>query len=757
MMSTKIIRPRLAPVSREKTMAGHCTILFMLAALLLNSLALSAAPKAAGKKPAKTAKTPTATQPWEAIKTPRLPPFHPQEPKRVEFPNGIVVFLQEDHELPLIEGTIRIRGGSRVEPADKVGLVRIYGQAWRTGGTTGKTGDELDDFLEARAAKVETGGGVDSSTLSWSCLKNDFEDVFKVAVDVLRNPEFRPEKIALAKQQLNTAISRRNDDPGAIASREAAKLAYGAESPYARIPEYYTVAAVTRDDLVNWHRQYVHPNNIILGVTGDFDPAAMEARLRQAFGDWPRGPEADRHPQIEISPASPGIYFVQKDDVNQSTVRMVHLGITRDNPDYYAVGVMNEVLGGGFSGRLMSTIRTKLGLAYSVGGGVGAQYDHPGVFQLVMETKSGTTAAAIDALNQQLSDLQENPATPYEIKRAKDTILNSFIFEFDEKDKVLGERMTYEFYGYPADFLERFRVGIENVTSDDVARVARKYVHKEKLATLVLGNSSDFDRQLTAFGPVTKLDISIPENAPGKTAQSNPAQSNPEGKELAQKVAAAVGDAAKIKSVHAVKQTLASLRNTPQGEISVNVEQTVVYPDHVFVDMQTPMGEFTTVITPAAAVMNAAGRSQALPASVRDENLKGIKRDLIYIAQHVSDPKFTFTAKGGEKIGDVETKVVEVNADGAELRWFVDPASGHVLRVAYHSTSMQGPLDRVVDFSDWRETDGISLPFKRAISDNNEATSQDTLKSIEINPPVDAKVFAGAEGSAAGQSQDNPR
>jgi zinc protease len=248
----------------------------------------------------------------------------------------------------------------------------------------------------------------------------------------------------------------------------------------------------------------------------------MEAKLRQAFADWPRGPEAPRNVETPIEPAPPGVYFVQKGDVNQSNVRLVHLGITRNNPDYYAVTVMNEVLGGGFSGRLIQNLRTKAGLAYDVHGGIGAGYDHDGIFQLVMETKSGTTAAATEGLIQQLGQIKSMPATQAELKRAKDTILNSFIFDFDDKEKVLAERMTYEFYGYPPDFLERFRAGIEKVTAADVARVAEKYVHPNQMAIFVLGNSADFDKQLSTFGIVKTLDISIPEAPPAKAAAAQP-------------------------------------------------------------------------------------------------------------------------------------------------------------------------------------------------------------------------------------------
>jgi zinc protease len=470
---------------------------FLLSFALLTGLLVYASPAAA-----------QATD-WQQVNIPPLPAFHPQVPKRIVLPNGMVIFLQEDHELPLIDGIARIRGGSRSEPADKTGLIDMYSDVWRTGGTKAQTGDQLDDYLEIRAAKVETGGTADSTTISWSCLKADFDDVFKVFDDLLRSPEFRNDKLELVQRQFFDAISRRNDDVDEIVGRESAKLAYGAQNPYARVAEYKTVAAVTRQDLVDWHHAHVNPNNIILGIVGDFDSAAMEAKLRQTYGTWPKGP-ALKPETIEFTPAKPGYYLVEKDDVNQSSISMVGIGIRRDNPDYYAVRVFNEAFGGGFSSRLFRTIRTEKGLAYSVGGGIGTAFDHPGMVRLGMGTKSATTLESIQALDEQIDDVATHPITEAEIKLAKDAILNSFIFNLDSPDKILRERMAYEFYGYPQDYLEKFRIGVDKVTPADVARAASKYLHKEKLAVLVVGNSGEFDKPLSSLGPVTNIDITIP-------------------------------------------------------------------------------------------------------------------------------------------------------------------------------------------------------------------------------------------------------
>jgi zinc protease len=448
-------------------------------------------------------------EPWTKIPIPPLPAFHPQQPTRIELSNGMVIFLQVDHELPLISLTARIRGGAHSEPADKVGLVDIYGDVWRTGGTKTKTGDELDDYLEARAAKVETDSSSDSTSIGLNCLKDDFNDVFAVFMDVLLNPEFRQEKIDLAKRQAYAGIARRNDDISSIAHRESLTLGYGKNSSLARYAEYSTVAAVSREDLIAWHKKYVDPNNMIVGVTGDFDPGQMEAKLRQAFGSMPHGPQAEQ-PNLAIAPAKPGIYYVPKEDVNQSDVRMVGIGIERRNPDYYAVTVMNEVLGGGFSSRLFKNIRTREGLAYSVGGGVGTAWDHPGLGVFDAGTKSATTSETITALKKEIADMIAVPASEAEIKLAKDSILNGFVFNYDTPEKVLRERMSYEFYGYPPDFLERFRAGIEEVTPADVERVAKKYLHPQEMPVLVVGNPGEVEPQLAKLGPITTLDITIP-------------------------------------------------------------------------------------------------------------------------------------------------------------------------------------------------------------------------------------------------------
>lgn len=487
--------------SDQSSVAGCKGTLHFARVLLAGLLGLSLAPAALAQE----------SKPWEKIPIPPLHQFKPQQPKRVALKNGIVLFLQEDHELPFVSGSVLIPGGSRDEDAAKRGMVDLYGQTWRTSGTEKMNGDAMDDVLEAKAAHIETGGDLDSTALSWESLKADQDQVYNLAMDLLFHPKFDQQKLRLAQQQEATGIVRRNDDPNQIAGREAVKLVYGPDSPYARQPELSTIAKVTIADFQAWHDRTLG-GKLIIAVSGDFDPAAMEAKLRATFEKLPAAkPNPVRHD--EVAGPKPGVYFINKEDVNQSNVEIVGVGLDRHNPDIPSVAMMNDVFGGGFASRLFQTIRTQYGLAYAVGGGLSFAWDHPGTFAAMVMPRSDKTVEAIQRTYDVLNSLVKQPFSEEELKRAKDNILNSFLFRYDTKDKVLAERVRLEFYGYPPDYLETYKAALEKVTVADLNEAARKYIHPDKYAVLVVGNKSDINPGLETLnmGPVHNIDITIPQ------------------------------------------------------------------------------------------------------------------------------------------------------------------------------------------------------------------------------------------------------
>jgi zinc protease len=447
------------------------------------------------------------------LRYPPLPRFDIPQPERVVLDNGMVVMLLEDHELPLVEATALIRAGSRFDPAAKIGLARLGAEVMRSGGTESMPGDALDDFLESRAAAIELDADEDMTQARLSSLKADFPQVLRVFADVLRRPAFDAGKLEVARTQALTEIARQNDDAGQVMSREFRKIVYGPDSPFARRETYATVGGIQRDDLVGWHRDAFHPDRIILGLVGDFQRDEALRLIREAFGDWPRGPQWKPAEAEVHRPPSPGVYQVVKNDVTQSYIEIGHLGVRMDDPDYYALEVLNQVLSGSFSSRLFANVRTRKGLAYAVGGGVFSEFDHPGLAVLYVSTKTETTAAGIEALLEEARNLKAQPPTAEEVEKAKQSLLNSFIFRFDTRREVLTRQLALEYFGYPLDWLSRYRTGVEAVSVEQVRQAAR-HLRPEELAILVVGPATGLDKPLSTFGKVTPVDISIPNPHP---------------------------------------------------------------------------------------------------------------------------------------------------------------------------------------------------------------------------------------------------
>jgi zinc protease len=425
--------------------------------------------------------------------------------------NGLRLFLVENHDFPTISMSARVRTGSMYEPEDKIGLASMTGRVMRTGGTQTTSGDELDEFLESRAASVEVSIGLNAGSASLFCLKENLQEVLGIFADVLRNPVFPEEKIVLAKIQSRTAISRRNDSIGAIAGREFGKIIYGADNPYARTTEYETIENITRDDMVAFHEKFFHPNNIIMGVIGDFNTDEMVENIEKALKTWPRtAVNIPPKPTIDYE-FKPGVFLVDKKDAVQTNLILGHIGGTRDNPDYFAITVMNSILGGGFTSRLFSRVRTQEGLAYSVGGSYGSNYDYPGMFRASCQTKTETTVRAARSILEEIERLTNDLVTDEELNLAIDGFLNRFVFNFDSKAEVLNRLITYKYFDYPDDFIMQIKDNIEKVTANDVLRVAKKYLRYDKVQLIFVGNSEAFDEPVSVFGDVTQIDITIPD------------------------------------------------------------------------------------------------------------------------------------------------------------------------------------------------------------------------------------------------------
>ena len=481
---------------------------------LIGWLATAVAGCAAGRNGVTRSETSIAPQQpaAQASVDPRklsFPPLDFQLPKsdRVELGNGMVVYLLQDRELPIVSMTAYLDAGSIYEPSGQVGLAALTGATMRSGGTVQTPPDQLDRELEFMASEIEAGIGADSATVSLTTLTRNLDRTLELFAQVMMNPAFNPARVELARNQFIEGIRRQNDDPKAIGDRELNRAIY-AGHPLGRIPTIASVKSVTREDLVSFHQRYFFPDNVILAVSGDFDKEKLLARLESLFAKWPnRKNEFPKVPNPEET-MKPEVLHVQK-DVNQSVIRMGHLGIDKNNPDLYAIKVMDYILGGGFTSRLTQEIRSNQGLAYNVDASFTTGRRFKGPFVAETETKSESTAKAVGLLRSIIQGMTQGEVSDAELQLAKDAIINSFICGFARPDAVVNQQARLEFYNFPAGYLENYRANIARVTREDVLRVARKYLHLDAMKLVVVGDKEKFDQPLSNFGEVREIKLEI--------------------------------------------------------------------------------------------------------------------------------------------------------------------------------------------------------------------------------------------------------
>jgi zinc protease len=432
------------------------------------------------------------------------------EYQRYQLSNGMTVYLMPDNTLPLVRGTAIIRTGNRLEPNEKVGLADLTGVVMRSGGTVQHPADKLNQILENKAAVVETSIGDTSGNASFESLSEDLPTVFSLFAEVLRSPLLPDDKLQLAKQQLSGNIARRNDNPGAIANREFFKVIYGEDSPYARTAEYATLNNIELQDLVNFYQHYFHPNNIILGIVGDFDSTNIKQLIEDKFGDWQPTPSTNEAIPNAQQKHNKGVFLVNQPHLTQSNIRIGHLAGMANEPDYPTLTVLNGVLNG-FGGRLFNEIRSRQGLAYSVYGQWQANFDYPGVFIGGGQTRSETTVAFIQSLKQQIERIRNQPINQAELDYAKDSILNSFVFNFQRPQQTISRLMRYEYFNYPSDFIFTYQNQVKTTTIKQIQTAAQKYLQPDNLVTLVVGNEEAINPPLSTLNQdIVALDITIP-------------------------------------------------------------------------------------------------------------------------------------------------------------------------------------------------------------------------------------------------------
>lgn len=417
--------------------------------------------------------------------------FDLPQTNRVVLENGIVLYILENHELPLININALVKTGSIHDPNGKEGTAELTAYVMRTGGTANLSSSEIDKRFDLLAAKASVTMSTESAQVSFSVLSKNLDSGLELLAQILIHPVFEHEKIELARLLKNEELRRLKDDPQRLAFREFNRLLYRSD-PRSRFPSGKSLSNITRDDLVDFHNRFFTSNNVMFAVSGDITKEEAVEKFKTYFGDWRK---ADVIPDIPaLSPASnPGIYLINK-DIPQSTIVTGLFVAAKKSRDYYPFTVLDFITGsGGFSSRILNVIRNNEGLAYSAGSFYRARPKY-GVFGNYAFTKSSTTMKTLSLLDSVTENVKTKSFTPRELNWAKKSIINGFIFSFDTPEQIVWQQMNIDYENLPADFLTNYRDKIERVTIQDLNHAAAAYLDVTKNTVLILGDSKNFDK-----------------------------------------------------------------------------------------------------------------------------------------------------------------------------------------------------------------------------------------------------------------------
>ncbi len=671
---------------------------------------------------------------------PPLRPIRDVKPSRAVLANGVVVYLLENHDLPVVRGEAYVKASSLWEPADKAGLGELTGEVMRGGGSATKTGDWMDDRLAAIGASVSAHIGEDYAGASFRCLSENSAEVLGLLAEVMRRPAFPEDKIELAKVSLRRQIAGRNDELFDVLQRTSALAVYGKESPYARVPEYATVEAIVRADCVRMHARCFAPNRTILVIYGDFNKSAMQRLVAASFGDWKRDPAPT--PSLPPLPARGGkrVVFAPKEDVTQSAVVLTHLGFKADSPDYADMEVLQRALGGGWQSRLFRHVRTERGLAYATGASSGAGFLRPGLFFAYSLTRNDSAMAALDLVLEEVRSVTREPVTPEDLKAARDAAQNSFVFNFEQASAVAFRAGFYELAGYPQEFLQRYQKALESVTATSMLAAAQRQIEPEKLVTVIVGKEKEFDRPLESIGlPVERVDISIPPPPAKSAAGAATPEALARGREWLKRAAERAGGTAAWAAIKSWSEDLKVTVSMGGQSISLDATQSWLMPDRHHMLQKTPMGEITLGFDGSAGWAKVMGQLQDDPTAARKRK-EEFEHSFFRLFR---DPEqFEVQALGEPRTIDGASYSAAFVKNDLVSDWmmFFD-AEGRLARMEYSGEGPQGPGAVTEVWSDWRPVGAVQYPHSTRLLVDGKPMMESVVTGARVNPDLPESLF----------------
>ena len=666
-------------------------------------------------------------------------------------PNGLVVHVFEDHDLPSVYFRLLVKTGASSETADKSGLAALTAEVMRKGTTT-LSAQQLAQKIDFVGADLEISADRDFSQAVAQARIQDRDLVLGLLADVVEHPTFAADEVGRAKSQTQAAILQSRDNPSTIADEHFAALVHGAH-PYARpvSGDEKSVGGLKGEDLIAFHRAYWRPNNAVLAVAGDVRADDVFAAVEKAFGGWERADVPARPPVASPELNGTRVRLLNKPDLTQSQVRIGYVGLPRTTPDYFAVQLMNYILGGGgFASRLTAEVRAKQGLTYDVSTSWSYGVD-PGTFEIETFTKNATVQQAIDATFAVVKQYRDLGPTADELAKAKSFYLGAFPFLFQSPGDVARQWLVAEFYGLGDDYFEKYRERMRAVTVEDVKRVAQKYLRTEPVVIVVAGRADSVQAQLASFGPVEKKDFLSPTGAIPDVAPAAPSLTAPASPESRAKAAAVVAKAVKA---HGGLAALTAVRDWhTRGNLSINVgpgnlegqfSETVELPSKRRMEMAVMGQTMVQVLDGDSAWASAGGRQVPVSADQLSAMKIGTYSNPVRLLTALSNPKADIRYAGADTALGKTVEIVEWSTpEGKPVRVFVDAATGLLVLLEQSELSPLGtgwvPVRRV--YQDYRQAGRVRFPFQTTVYANGEFAAQQSLSDVKWNPGAPPSLF----------------
>lgn len=438
------------------------------------------------------------------------PVLHVPAWTKTQLANGATLIVSERHSLPLVSFSITFVGGAnQFEPVERRGVAAMTA-SMLTEGTKTRTGDQLSDALQLLGTNVFANVGAEEGSINFVSTAKNFDSVLGILSDMMLNSVFPADALERLRGRTLVNLTQAKDQPVIVGAQVFARVLYGGAHPYGQRSTETTVKAITRDDVVNFAKAYYQPGRAIITVVGDVTPGKVKSSVEKALAAWSKGgdkPSFDYPKLPELQPAK--IYLVDKPGAAQSVVNIGLPGPPRNTPDYFALQVLNTILGGQFQSRLNANIREQKGYSY----GVNSAFNYgkgPGAFRAGGSIFTDKTDAALIEFMKELKGIVgEKPITDEEIKTAKDSLIQGLPQRFASVTAISGAITSLVVQGLPDDFYQTYAQNVSAVTKEDLARVAKHYIDLNHLAIVIVGDRSKVEAALknTEIAPITLLDI----------------------------------------------------------------------------------------------------------------------------------------------------------------------------------------------------------------------------------------------------------